>query len=206
MKINWLYILIGFVIFRFLKMESLKEKFLNHVLRWEGKLGGSKYDTGAINNGGYAPGTKYHTSRGVTWGTYKNYCKDLGISPNVNKWLEMSLQLWSDIIEKRFFEKWNLKQLFLIYPKLAYFVIEIAWMSGNFGAEAFFAKYLRAKGIEDNDIKPAEIEGYLIKLITDGNFNFDELINYRKEYMKSFKNYSIYKNGWNNRLESFRTL
>ncbi len=205
-KENVLLILFFFGLYRYYMSKQFLNKFINHVIRWEGKLGGSPNDTGAISIGGYAPGTKYHTSKGVVWGTYKRFCINNGYPVKVSRWLEMPIDLWTKILNRVFINYWNLNKLMVINPKLAYFVIEVAWMSGNGGAERFFAKYLRSKGIIDNDIKPKEIENYFLQLISQGEFSMNDLIDYRKEYMKSFSNYNVYKNGWNNRIEAYRKL
>jgi lysozyme family protein len=186
--------------------KAFLNKFIQHIQAWEGKLGGSPNDTGAIKNGGYAPGTKYHTSKGVTWGTYKDFCIKNGYPIKVQRWLDMPIDLWTKILNRVFIDKWNLDKLLLVNPKLAYFIIEVAWMSSNMGAEKFFANYLRAKGIEDNDIKPSEMQKYFLQLIAQGDFDINELYRGRSEQYKTFRNYNIYGRGWQNRLNAYKKL
>jgi hypothetical protein len=205
-KYWFLGIPIIFVIYRYMENKEFLKKFIDHIQRWEGKLGGSPKDTGAIKNGGYAPGTKYHTSKGVTWGTYKNFCTKYGYPIKVSRWLEMPIDLWTKILNKVFIEKWNLDKLKLVNPKLAYFIIEVAWMSSNMGAEKFFANYLRSKGIYDNDIKPNEMQKYFLELIANGDLDMNELYQARFNQYKTFHNYDEYGNGWENRLNAYIKL
>jgi lysozyme family protein len=187
--------------------HELYKNFVDHIRRWEGKHGGSSSDTGAIKNGGYAPGTKYHTSSGVTWGTYKNYCKAKGITPNVNEWLEMSPKLFENVLNSQFIKKWPIQELSICNPKLALYIIEVAWMSGNGGAERFFAQYQRNNmGINDDDITPEEICKNFTENCLSGWFNFTDLLEYRKEYFKGIKNYKKYGKGWVNRTNAFAEI
>lgn len=208
LKKNWFYIALIFILIiirKIMKAEYLN-KFINHIKTWEGGLGDSPDDTGAINNGGYAPGTNYHTNMGITWGTFKHYCQINGITPTTQKFIKMPNELWLDIFKSLFWEKWDLNRLFDVYPRFAFFVAECAFMSGNGGAEKFLAQYLRHKGVVDSNITPKEITNHLLLDKNKYHITLKDLVEYRKEYIKSFKGYKKFGRGWTNRLNAFLKL
>lgn len=201
---NWLLIIAIYLIYRKMQNEQFIKKFINHIIKWEG--GTSDSPDSSASKGGFCPGTKIHTSKGVTWGAYKSYCNKNGITPNAKKFLEMPYDLWYKVFKTMFFDYWNFDVLSELNFKLCCFIVEVSWMSSPKGAEKFFANYLRSKGFKDSDITPREIPNYFSELILSGQFDFDDLINARKAQMKTFKTYSKNGKGWDNRTEAFRKL
>jgi lysozyme family protein len=201
---NIALIFIAVLIYFRMKKEEFIKKFIKHIEAWEGGLSSSKSDNSYKY--GVAPGTDYHTNKGVTWNTYFNYCKEYDKTATTKQFLEMPYDIWYKIFKYQFFDYWNFKELSTLNFKLCCFIVEISWQSSPMGAEKFFAKYLRLKGFKDSDITPKEIPNYFVDLILDGKFSMNNLIDYRKEYIKSFKTYSKHGKGWNNRLEAFRKL
>lgn len=208
LKRNWFYIALIFILILIRKImtKNLLNNYIAHIKQWESGLSGNPNDTGAINNGGYAPGTNYHTNKGITWGTYKYYCKLNNRNCSVNEWLQMPNKLWLDLFKSLFWEEWDLDKLVDVYPRFAFFIAECAFMSGNYGAEVFFAQYLRSKGVEDSNITKREITSHFLNDHWKLGISVNDVVQYRKEYIKKFKGYKTYGRGWTNRLNAFLKL
>ena len=197
-------IIVAILIYMKVKKDEFIKKFIKHIEAWEGGLSSSKSDN--AYKYGVAPGTSYHTNKGVTWNTYANFCKEYGRKATTKEFIEMPYDVWYKIFKYQFYDYWNFKELEKINFKLCCFIVEISWQSSPYGAERFFAQYLRSRGYKDSDITPKEIPNYFIDRILDGKFSMNSLIDYRKEYIKGFKTYAKHGRGWNNRLEAFRKL
>ena len=176
------------------------EKYSKFVLSWEGKFGKSMEDSASSY---FCPtpynGVKYHTSHGITYTTWvNNYGTDKD-----KQFFEMPVDMWWRIFKTRFYEK--IKGDMYDNDKIAFFVTEIAWMSGTVEGGLHLQKALNKIGVH------VAIDGVIgVKTIQATNSAeqkalFKALYDVRASFYKNIssgKNAKFY-NGWMNRLNKF---
>ena len=186
--------------------KTTKEDYYDHIIKWEG--GQSDNDTGSA----FAPGTEVNVNKGVTWDTYENFKNSKGEIPNVQEFLEMPLNVWGDIADISYWDKWSLDDLH--HCKIRYIVHAYAWGSGNAGSERMLANWVRAN-YNRQELDSMGVVNYyditkpeMIKIFNEWNPDtlFDLLVEERKRLFTTFATYPIYGNGWNNRINGLVEL
>jgi lysozyme family protein len=128
----------------------------------------------------------------------------LGYKDNATNFLTMPNEIWDKILAFGF---WNPMICYKITSNyVANIVVDFAWGSGISGAKKSLKKFFANKGIEVKNIQ--DIVNELNKeIVSKGETNVAmELINHRKNFFKSLKNFSTYGKGWFNRLNSLITF
>jgi lysozyme family protein len=105
--------------------SSIWKKYMAHVALWEGKLSKSPKDVTAARC--VLPG-QYHTNRGVTFCTFKNYAQRLNVTPvTYDRFIKMT-----DEEAGRFLYYFYANGLISQLPdSIAFSVTEAKWLSGN---------------------------------------------------------------------------
>lgn len=180
-------------------MEKL-EKYIQFVLRWEGKYGKSKEDSASSY---YCPtplkGVNYHTSHGIT---YTTWVRAFGTSKDA-EFYSMPHSMWMQVFKPRFWDKIKGDQLPF---GIAVIVTDIAWMSGPGVGAKSLQKGLNRCGAQltvDGAIGPKTIEA--VKATDQGRL-FDKIVQVRAEFYDAIddgKNAKFAK-GWANRLEAVK--
>lgn len=179
------------------------EKYSKFVLLWEGKYGKSMEDSASKY---FCPtpynGVKYHTSHGITYQTWMN---TYGSSKD-KEFFEMPIDMWWKIFKSRFYDK--VKGDSFKSKKIAFFVTEIAWMSGVGEGAEHLQEALNSIGVKvaiDGSIGPKTLDA---ANSADQDKLFDALYTVRSNFYKKIstgKNAKFYR-GWMNRLNRFYEL
>ena len=182
-----------------------KRDYYNFILDFEGGLSG--IDTWSS----FAPGTEYNVNKGIGYDTYVQWCNSNDRTPSTQEFIDMPYQLWEQIADSLFWDKWNLDSM--DSNALKHLIHSWAWGSGNGGAEVRFANWIRSQYTPEelsgrvnnyNDISKSEIvdiiNGYNPETI------FDILVQQRADDFATMPNFSAYGNGWLSRLDSFNEL
>lgn len=117
--------------------------FLKYILKKEGGLSRDQKDTAAADPVPvpFKGVTGWHTNKGVTWTTFKNYAKKAGISPApADVFFKMPYNVWKEIFFDLYFkqaEKYTTSTLFQCVWTWC------AWGSGIAGANRFFTLWLK---------------------------------------------------------------
>lgn len=181
------------------------DKFIPILLRWEtsilvkqGESLEAAYNRAAkkgfVNdpddNGGA-------TMVGVTFGTYKTYCKFKGFkTPSINDLKNMPYKVWRDIVYSMYWNKWKADTI--KDQSVANMVVDWIWHSGS----ATIKKVQQAIGVTaDGIVGPKTINAL------NGDTDIKtKVYNLRKQYFENIvKNNPAQKkwlNGWMNRLNS----
>lgn len=182
--------------------QDLREKYVKHVLKWEGKLSNDPDDTAAK----CAPFKgAFHTNKGVTYCTFQTNALSLGIARTYNRFVELSdadvskfVQVFTDAAEASD-----------LPDRLALSVTEAAWGSGPSRAVKHLQDAINALGRKvdvDGDMGNKTLtaalslpEDALYLQYWDERQQFLDMLTLSPKFKK-------WKNGWNNRLKSFRAL
>lgn len=185
------------------------DKFIPILLRWEtsilvkqGESLEAAYNRAAkkgfVNdpddNGGA-------TMVGVTFGTYKTYCKFKGFkTPSINDLKNMPYKVWRDIVYSMYWNKWKADTI--KDQSVANMVVDWIWHSGS----ATIKKVQQAIGVTaDGIVGPKTINAL------NGDTDIKtKVYNLRKQYFENIvKNNPAQKkwlNGWMNRLNSIYNI
>lgn len=179
------------------------EKYAQFVLKWEGGLGRSLEDSASKL---FCPtpykGVLWHTSHGITYTTWKNM---YGASKD-EQFFSMPTDMWWKIFKSRFYDKIQGDKI--EDKKIAFFVTEIAWMSGVGEGVEHLQKALNdigSKVVIDGDLGPKTIDA---TNKADADKLFKALYVVRSKFYEAIskgKNKKFYK-GWMNRLNEFYKL
>ncbi len=174
--------------------------YVKHVLKWEGGKSSNPNDTAARC---VSPG-QVHTNKGVTYCTFRSLAAGLGVLPvTYNHFLTMTDQEAAKFIFQ-FYDSISGRD----FPdSVAIFLTESAWGSGPSRA---------IKHLQDalNDLgKPVAVTGTMnaqttlaAKQIPEAKL-FDQYYRRRYswliDYLGNLPSYSMFKQGWKNRLTDF---
>jgi hypothetical protein len=198
-----LFLLLLFFVIQKYFVSSKKipmKAYIDFVKRWEGGLSSAISDTASKNP---APGSIYHTNKGITWTTYKYMSKELGYTPTTKDFLNLNDSRWFEIMKKGYWDNYNLDKLLNKKSGIAYFITSFAWGSGSGGSEKALANYQRKfMNIKDSDIKKFEITDNFYNDKMSVKDRLTSLIEYKRKYLISLNQPKNIK-GWLRRLEDF---
>jgi hypothetical protein len=159
----------------------------------EGGLSNDPNDTPPADDP--APGTNgYHTNIGITWSTYKEYCKRVNKATDVQEWLAMKPALWGDVFMRMFAGKYQKAT----GSKLINYQLGLwAW-----GSPASAQSILKRLGGIEKVAEMVKNEGAaetFAKLVMERDSYYHRLVEKKPEkgkYLKGWKNanFSFYKN------------
>lgn len=184
-------------------LSSDIQKYVKHVLRWEGKLSNDPDDTASS----CAPFKgAFHTNKGVTYCTFKKSASDLDILPVT---YERFMKLTDEDIAKFIMIFCVAADASSLPSKLALSVTEAAWGSGPSRAIKHLQDALSNLGYairSDGNMGP---KTKAAALQANPDALYKEYWKERQEYINMLtKNpkYDQYERGWNNRIQSFLKL
>lgn len=170
--------------------DDVKSTFQKFVLRWEGGYVNHPDDPGG------------HTNMGVTLRTFQNLApKLLGIPGTLENLKKLTTEQQYKIL-KYYWDDVNGDSF--TNPYIAAYVTELAWGSGESGAEKKivskavqqFGKSLTVDGV----ITKADVA--VINSIPAAQF-FDALTTARLNFYKSLSTWPVFGKGWSNRINDF---
>ena len=167
-------------------MNSLKNKLINFIQKWEGGFSNHPDDLGGS------------TMKGITFNTFKQYYADTrrGV-PTIEQLKNITQQEWINIFDRYY---WNAVKADNITHELnACILVSWAWGSGVSGGVKLFQKNhgLSVDGVVGNSTINAinQADPY-------------ELCNIRENYFRAIvannPSQQVFLNGWLNRLNDFR--
>lgn len=175
------------------------QDYTRHVLKWEGKTSSDPRDTTAARC--VSPGM-IHTNKGVTYCTFREMAASLGITPVTHaRFLRLTDQEVARFIF-RFYDNVNGSK----FPdSIAVAMVEAAWLSGKQRAEKHLLDALADLGQTVYTIADAQRAA---KTVNEQKL-FDAYVNrrwaYLIDYLGNSPKYAVFKNGWRNRLNDFKT-
>lgn len=180
--------------------DSQFKAYVKHVLQWEGRTSKDPDDTAAS----CAPFSgAYHTNKGVTYCTFKSLAGGLGITPVT---YDRFLKLTDSDIEKFIFQFCKEAGAQDLPTLVALAVTEAAWGSGPERAIRHLQEALNKLG---NKLTVDGKNGPSTKAAANAADPQKLYAAYWTErrkfidYLTSLDKYKKYKNGWNNRINSF---
>ena len=190
---------------------------IDHTKKWEGGLSNASTDTASKDASPYIYKGVYgwHTNRGITYTAFKNGAETLGYKDTADNFLKMPDDIWLKIAKVKYWDTLDLDSL--DSQAIANLLFSWTWAGGS-GYKKRISSYLKSKGIEWNDKKPAELTAainLLIKKIGEQKV-FIDLMDQYKSFYKGMPEKSnpktekhpegIYTKGWLNRLEDLKTF
>lgn len=187
-------------------------KLVEHTLTWEGGLSADPRDTGALrygHSGKYAdknfPNNPVHTSKGIIWGTYKEYKAKKKQTLNADEFIAMPKALWLDIYKTLFWD--SISGDYIKSQAIAEILMEARWIGGNKMFNALVRKLQEYIG--------APVDGTWGKITLDKLNAFttskprqtklvDVLLEANLNYYKSLSNWATYGRGWTNRINALK--
>lgn len=203
-------VVVGHLTIRMIFKDSLLNKLVPFITKWEGGLSRDPADTASSHPApwSYKGKTGWHTNKGVTYATFKSAAARHGFANNAKNFFEMPDWIWIRILKDGFMRPWPLDQIDHL-PRIQAVIITWAWGSGNGGAERRLANFQReVMGIVDSNITKAEIVANFNKRITPLNERawFLKLCDRREADFKTMSTWNVHGRGWINRLNDFRKL
>ncbi len=160
------------------------------ILKWEGGFVNDPVDRGGATN------------RGITYATYKTYCKIKKLpEPTINDLINMSEDQWTDVYKMFAWDKWKADDI--DNQSIANLVVDWTWGSGVWGIK-FPQRILNVAddGIVGN-ITLSAINNY-----PDKKELFQLLWNRRKRHFEDIaakdSSQNRFLRGWLNRLNDFK--
>lgn len=161
------------------------EKALKKCLKWEGGFANDPDDTGGA------------TMRGVTIGTYREYCKRVGKPvPTVNDLKKITYEEILDLADKLFWSK--IMGDHIKNQSIANLCFDCIWGSGL----AYIKVIQKVLGVQADGIFGPNTLNKLNNWVPQSEI-FQKLWNRRKTYFEGCATAWKYLNGWMNRLRSF---
>jgi hypothetical protein len=189
---------------------------VSHIIKWEGKCGADprdnalQYGHSGILGKGYDrkyPNDYIHTCKGITWGTYVNYCRIKKIIPNPKAFVEMSETLWGNIYKELFWDRMYADQI--KSQAIAEILVEAIWGGGSKGMVRTLQRFLNSKGanlVTDGDMGKntyTALNKYVNSKAREKEV-FDMLTDQRMAYLRSLSDWVHYGNGWTNRVNGLK--
>lgn len=176
-------------------------QYVKHILKWEGKTSKDPRDT-AVSCAPFAGA--FHTNKGITYCTFKSLAGGLGITPvNYERFLKITDEEVGRFAHRYYQsvrgDKFN--------DSLALAMTEAAWGSGPARAYKHLTDALKDIGqrITPSSTYTAEI-GQVANQVNQATL-WKAYQNRRKiyliDYLGNSPKYSMFKKGWNNRLNDF---
>lgn len=188
------------------------KKLIDHTLTWEGGISADPRDTGALkygNSGKYVdpkfPNHPVHTSKGVIWGTYLEYCQKRKRTPNADEFIAMPKAVWLDIFKAVFWDSISGDRI--NSQAIAEILMDARWIGGSLMFAALTRKLQEIVG-SPIDGKWGENTLKALNKFTNTKEKqtqlADALLDRQMEYYRGLSNWSTYKNGWKNRIDALR--
>lgn len=180
--------------------SSTWKLYLTHVLSWEGKTSSDPRDTAA--SCAPTPGA-IHTNKGVTFCTFKTLAAKIGITPVTYK---RFLALTDNEIGLFIYEFYKSVSGSMFPDSVALSMTEAAWGSGAKRAIKHLQDALNVMGKKVEVTQTANAQTAEAANSVSEEELFKQYWIQRKAYidfLTSQKKYAMYKNGWNNRINSF---
>jgi lysozyme family protein len=177
---------------------SIWQNYLSHILSFEGKTSKDPRDSASK----CAPfAGAYHTNKGITFCTFKNFAAQCNIKPvTYDRFLKLSD---SDVSQFLYYIYYKDLQGRYIKDPIAFSLIEIAYGSGQTTAARTLQKALNSIGIKAR--LTGRIDQETINLMRRAGIKtlFNAIWNIRVDYLKTLSVWETYKNGWTNRINNF---
>lgn len=182
--------------------NPLFQKFIQHVLSFEGGLSKNPGDT-AVQ---YAPFPgAYHTNKGVTYGTFLTLAKKLGITPVT---YDKFIKLTNQEVGKFIYEFYKSVNGNLLPGAMGLSLTEVAWGSGPKRAIINLQEAL----INLGKLAPGNAVGVFGPLTKKAILGINEQSLYKEfwrlrqifiDNLTANSKYAQFKKGWNRRIQSF---
>lgn len=177
------------------------QNFVKHILSFEGGLSKDSNDTASS----CAPFEgAYHTNKGVTYCTFKSLADKLGIENSYQKFISLS----NDDISKFIFYFYNDAHGNQLPDSVGLSVTEAAWGSGKSRA----IKNLQNALVNLGKLNAGDVDGVFgeqvlkaVATVPEDKL-FTAFWKERQRFIDSLTSqskYSMYKKGWQNRIDSF---
>lgn len=158
------------------------------IRSWEGGFVNDPADLGGITN------------KGITYSTYKIYCKKVGKTPSVAALKNITDAEWNAILKNFFWDKWKADNI--TNEWVAYLLVDFYWHSGANAVK----RTQSAFGLQSDGVVGPKTLSTLNSM--DGQECFKICWNARKNYLESIcksrpANAKFLK-GWMNRLNSIQ--
>lgn len=162
-------------------------KLVPFILKWEGGFVNDPDDLGGATN------------KGVTFATYKEYCKNKGRKePTIEDLKNISVEDWTDIMKGSYWDRWKADQI--KNQSVANILVDWVWMSGVHGIKKPQAVLgVKADGLVGpntiNALNSYPSQRELFDRIKQARYDFiDDICKSRPANEK-------FRKGWCNRLE-----
>jgi lysozyme family protein len=177
---------------------SIWQNYLSHILSFEGKTSKDPRDSASK----YAPfAGAYHTNKGITYYTFKNFAKSCGIGPvTYERFLKLSDQDVSAFLYNIYYK--DMQGRYIKDP-IAFSLIEMAYGSGQATAARTLQKALNDIGIKARLTGRMDMETINLMRRAGIKTLFNAMWKIRMEYLQSLSVWETYKNGWTSRINSF---
>jgi len=177
---------------------SIWQNYLSHILSFEGKTSKDPRDSASK----CAPfAGAYHTNKGITYCTFKNFAAQCNIKPvTYDRFLKLSD---SDVSQFLYYIYYKDLQGRFIKDPIAFSLIEIAYGSGQATAARTLQKALNSIGIKARLTGRIDLETINLMRRAGIKTLFNAIWNIRVDYLKSLSVWETYKNGWTSRINSF---
>ena len=177
---------------------SIWQNYLSHILSFEGKTSKDPRDSASK----CAPfAGAYHTNKGITFCTFKNFAAQCNIKPvTYDRFLKLSD---SDVSQFLYYIYYKDLQGRFIKDPIAFSLIEIAYGSGQATAARTLQKALNSIGIKARLTGRIDLETINLMRRAGIKSLFNAIWNIRVDYLKSLSVWETYKNGWTSRINSF---
>jgi peptidoglycan LD-endopeptidase CwlK len=178
---------------------------VNFIQAWEGGISGHPEDNASSNPSPCGNDPRYnapiHTNKGITWTTYTNAVS----GANCAEFLAMPQPVWLYIWEKKYFDAvgGNL----ISNQAIANTYASWAWGSGVGGANNLMQSVLiNDYGYELSQVSSKYSRVAILNELSekDSQELFNRLIAARESYFRSLSDFSVFGNGWLNRLRDFK--
>ena len=178
---------------------------INFIQAWEGGISGHPEDNASSNPSPCGNDPRYgepiHTNKGITWTTYANAIS----GANCEEFLVMPQSVWLYIWEKKYFDAvgGNL----ISNQAIANTYASWAWGSGVGGANNLMQSVLMNDyGYELSQVSSKYSRVAILNELSQKNSEelFNRLIEARENYFRSLSDFSVFGNGWLNRLRDFK--
>lgn len=141
--------------------------------------------------------TGWHTNTGVTYKSFVGLAPKLGYELKPDTFFVMPDKVWGGIYKVGYWDKWYLDKM--NSQAIADLIADFAWGSGVNGSFQSVRKYLAVKGHPVNSTLEAVQAINKLSLLHEEK-TFLELVDHREKFFRSLADFSLYGQGWLNRL------
>ena len=178
---------------------------VHFVKAWEGGISGHTSDNASNTPSPCGNDPRYdapiHTNKGVTWATYSSSVS----SPNCDEFLLMPEAVWLYIWKNKYFDAvggGTIKN-----QAIANTYASWAWGSGVTGANNLMQSVLmNSYGYSLAEVSSKYNRILILNVLSQKNIQqlFTTLMDARENYFRGLSDFSVFGNGWLNRLSDFK--